>query len=159
MNEYPDLDDDEDVVAREKFALAEREKLKKEEANKFKQSLKLTEEQEKEVQELCKASVTVDGTPELNGLLAFEEYIKLFSLIVTLQIRFTIQISEENKEARREALANDDKAAFAETTSKQLDLTNKTKSGVVVSVLDYFNIESELYERSGRHSHDTPEMA
>ena len=90
MNEYPDLDDDEDVVAREKFALAEREKLKKEEATKFKQSLKLTEEQEKEVQELCKASVTVDGTPELNGLLAFEEYIKLFSLIVTLQIRFTI---------------------------------------------------------------------
>ena len=108
---------------------------------------------------MCKASVMVDGTPELNGLLAFEEYMKLFTIIVTLQVRFSVKFSEDNKVARREALANDDKARFAEVTSKQLDLINKTRSGVVVTVLDFFNIESELYERSGRHSHDTEETA
>jgi len=98
---------------------------------------------------MCESSVPVDGTPELSGLLAFDEYLKLFKLICTLQIRFSLQIQEDNKVARRAALAEDDKQAFAATTSKQIDLSNKIKNGVHLCVLEYYQIEPELYDRTG----------
>ena len=159
MNEYTDLEDDEDVKERESFALAERERLKKEDMEKQRQELQLTEEQNKQVIEACKASPNVDSTPELNGLMAFDEYMKVFSIIVALQIRFTIEINEDNRDERQDALENDDKATFASITSKQLELVNKTKGGVTMTVLDYFKIDPQLYNRSGRHSHDTEESA
>ena len=100
-----------------------------------------TEEQKKQVIEACKASPNVDSTPELNGLMAFDEYMKVFSIIVALQIRFTIEINDDNRDERQDALENDDKATFASITSKQLDLVSKTKGGVTMTVLDYFKID------------------
>ena len=87
----------------------------------------------------------------------FDEYLKVFKIIVALQVRFTIEINEDKRDERQDALENEDKAKFASLTSTQLELTNKTKGGVVMKVLDFFKIDPNLYNRTGRHSHDTEE--
>ena len=67
---------------------------------------------------MCEAAVAVNGEPGINGLMAFEEYLKIFKLIVTLQCRYTIQNSEANKDARRAAMAQSDNNAFIQVTKK-----------------------------------------
>ena len=129
--------------------MANREQHKKDKENEYKQQMQLTPEQNKELREMCEAAVTVNGEPEINGLLAFEEYLKLFKIIVTLQCRYTIQNSEASKAARRAAMANSDKNGFIQVTKKQLDQTNKTKNGVHLGVLEFFKIEPHLYDRTG----------
>lgn len=105
---------------------------------------------------MCEAAGTINGTPGLNGLIDFEEYLKLFKIIVALQLRFSLKISEDNKVLRRAAVKKDDKPGFAVTTNAQLELTNKTKNGVHMSVCEFFEIEPELYDRCGRHAHEDP---
>ena len=154
---YDDFEEDDDVKAVEGLIMANREQLKKDQHEEFKKSMQLSEEQNKQLREMCEAASVVNGSPGLNGLLAFEEYLKLFKLIVTLQCRFTIQIGEANKAARRAALVNDDKASFATITSQQLDLINKTKNGVHMGVLEFFKIEPDLYDKTGDQAQDNEE--
>ena len=129
--------------------MVNREQMKKNQENEYKQQMQLTPEQNKELKEMCEAAVAVNGEPEINGLMAFEEYLKLFKIIVTLQCRYTIQNSEANKAARRAAMAQSDNNAFIQVTKKQLDQTNKTKNGVHLGVLEFFKIEPHLYDRTG----------
>lgn len=109
---------DEEVKAVESMIHQERKNYDEMKRDEYKASIRLPRQYQKQLREMCEASVPVVGTPDINGLLAFEEYLKLFKLIVTLQIRFGLQIQEENKNVRRQALKNDDKVTFATTTSK-----------------------------------------
>ena len=98
--------------------MANREQHKKNQESDYKQQMQLTPEQNKELREMCEAAVAVNGEPGINGLMAFEEYLKIFKLIVTLQCRYTIQNSEANKDARRAAMAQSDNNAFIQVTKK-----------------------------------------
>ena len=84
------------------------------------EELKVKPEEEEEVKEVCAEVGSIDSTPDIAGLLNFDEYLKIFKVIVTLQVRFLKRIDDEHKLQRRAALEANDQKTFAETTSKML---------------------------------------
>ena len=51
-------------------------------------------------------------------MLKFEEYLKIFSIIVLCQIRFAKRIEDENKDNRRALLQTGNRQQFAMVTTK-----------------------------------------
>ena len=48
------------------------------------EELKVKPEEEEEVKEVCAEVGSIDSTPDITGLLKFDEYLKIFKVIVTL---------------------------------------------------------------------------
>lgn len=86
------------------------------------EEIKVNPEQTEEVKEVCKEAGEIDSTPDLEGLLAFDEYLKIFRIVVILQVRFLKRIDDEHKLERRAALEVGDQKKFAETASKMLGI-------------------------------------
>jgi len=83
---------------------------------KMMEEIKLSPEQRVEVDEVCDSVGDIDVTPDLQGNLAFDEYLKVFRIVVVLQVRFLKRIDDEHKLTRRAALQSGDQKTFAETT-------------------------------------------
>ena len=64
--------------------LAAREQMVKAKQEEMKASLKVSDEEEKEVKQVCKDIGDIDITPGMDGCLNFDEYLKIFSVVVTL---------------------------------------------------------------------------
>lgn len=71
-----------------------------------------------EVKKVCEEKGPVDITPDADGMLKFEEYLKIFSIIVLCQIRFAKRIEDENKDNRRALLQTGNRQQFAMVTTK-----------------------------------------
>ena len=58
----------------------------------------------------------------MSGNLPFDQYLKIFKIVVILQVRFLKRIDDEYKLERRAALEAQDQKKFAETASKMLGI-------------------------------------
>ena len=76
--------------------------------NQAKLSESLTDQQRLEVDQLCDAAGQIDTTPDLEGNLAFDAYLKVFRIIVALQVRCNKRIDDQHKLTRRAALGDND---------------------------------------------------
>ena len=75
-----------------------------------------------ELKQVCSEVGSINSTPEMSGNLAFDEYLKIFRIVVILQVRFLKRIDDEYKLERRAALEESNQKKFAETTSKMLGI-------------------------------------
>ena len=71
-------------------------------------SLKVSDEEEVEVKQVCKEAGDIDITPSMDECLNFDEYLKIFSIIVALQIRFCSRLDKASRDERRAILAAGD---------------------------------------------------
>ena len=152
-----DLENDEKVKYAKSVNLASREQLVKIKTEKMMEEIKVNPEQTEEVKEVCKEAGEIDSTPDLEGLLAFDEYLKIFRIVVILQVRFLKRIDDEHKLERRAALEVGDQKKFAETASKMLGIQQKAKQGVTLCVLQQLDIPAEIYDKTGRSVKESPE--
>lgn len=68
--------------------------------------LKINEEEKKEVQKACEEAESIDLTPDAkSGHLVFSEYLKVFSIVLTLQVRLSLRVDEAHRQKRRALLA------------------------------------------------------
>lgn len=96
--------------------MASREQMVKEKQEKMMEEIKVNPEQKEEVDEVCDEAGEIDVTPDISGNLAFDEYLKIFRIVVILQVRFLKRIDDEYKLTRRAALESGDQKTFAENT-------------------------------------------
>lgn len=61
------------------------------------EELKLKPEEIEELKEVSTEVGSVDGTPNMDGNLKFDEYLKIFRIVVILQVRFLKRIDDEHK--------------------------------------------------------------
>ena len=118
------------------------------------QELELKAEDMEELKQVCSEVGSIDVTPDISGDLLFEQYLKIFRIVVILQVRFLKRIDDEYKLERRAALEEGNQKKFAETTSKMLGMQQKAKQGVTLAVLKHLSIEAELYDKTGRSVKD-----
>ena len=87
-----DLDNDPDVLAAKNANQAKKQdfkqKAKSEAIDKMRGALKVTPEQQAEIDELIAAQGPVNVAPNSEGTLDKTEFMKLFQLICTLQVRY-----------------------------------------------------------------------
>lgn len=110
-----------------------------------------------EIKALIAEAGAIDLAPDMYGMLPFEEYLKLFSIIVTMQVRMVSRIENANKEERRQLLDAGEQQKFAVSVTKSIQEQGKAKQQVMISVLDEVGCEEELYMRCGKALKDNPE--
>lgn len=103
-----DLENDDEVKQCKNLNLASREAMVKEKQEKMMEELKLEPDQQEELKEVCAEVGDVDATPDDSGDLKFDQYLKIFKIVVILQIRFLKKIDDESKLERRAALEASD---------------------------------------------------
>ena len=82
----------------------------KENEEKQKEFLKVDPEQMKKIEDLvAELGETIDPKVDDFGLLAWAEYLKVFKIIITMQLRRSLEIQSEMKEARRVHVESGDK--------------------------------------------------
>lgn len=123
----------------------------------MKESLKLQGEELDEVKALITAAGPIDVTPDMYGVIPFEQYLKIFSVVVTMQVRKVARHENENKEERRALLESGDQQKFAVSVTKGIQEQAKAKQQVLVTVLSELAIEEESYMRCGKALKDNPE--
>jgi len=94
--------------------------MEEEKEDKIKQSMKLNSGMQKELKEFCD-TVTVDASVGIDGFLGFEDFLKLWKIVVALQVRFSLKHDDGVKILRRAALAKKDTQSFAEIVFENLD--------------------------------------
>lgn len=99
-----DLKNDEDFKAAEKAGEDAREELKKAKIAEMKNELKLGTEEQEEVKELVKEAGEIDTSIGENGMISYEDYLKIFGAIISLHLRQTERIDAANRNDRRAAL-------------------------------------------------------
>ena len=151
INKY-DLENDEECKTVKMANLAAREQMVKAKQEEMKASLKVSDEEEVEVKQVCNDVGDIDITPGMDGLLDFDEYLKVFTALVTLQIRFCTRLDEAHRGERRAALAAGNQQGFAQSGTKVLGLQAKAKQAVTLAALAELKIEPELYAKSGNQA-------
>lgn len=107
------LDKDPEIMAQANAIKASRIEAGKKKEEDLKKQLKVSDEDQKNIDALIASSDKIDVTVGQDGMLAWAEYVKLFKLIVTLQVRYTIQTKAEMATPRRAFLEKGDKNAYA----------------------------------------------
>ncbi len=107
------LDKDPEILAQSNAIKASRIEEGKKKEEDLKKQLKVSDEDQKSIDDLIASSDTIDVTVGQDGMLDWAEYLKLFKLIVTLQVRYTIQTKAKMAEVRRAHLEKGDKNAYA----------------------------------------------
>ncbi len=101
---------DPDVLAHQEDVKVYHMAYMKENETKQKEMLKVDPEQMKQIEEeIAKSGETID--PKVNdfGLLAWAEYLKVFRIVITMQLRRQLEIQTEMKDARRVHVESGDK--------------------------------------------------
>lgn len=96
---------------------------------------------------------------EQNGVIDFEDYLKLFYLVVMCQIRYCHKIDMANKEARLAALEANDTVRFNQITSQMVRIQDSAKNAVCLNILDYYNVTHELYYNSAAAADQRRDLA
>ena len=81
MVEY-DLENDEDFKAVKNSHLAERQQIMEQK----KEEMKLPAEDLVFVKEVCDEIGTVDSSPDITGSMAYDEYVKIFTAVIKVQV-------------------------------------------------------------------------
>ena len=81
----------------------------------MKSELKVTPDEQKKIDDMLASAGTIDPTPDSEGLLGWAEYIKLFKVIVALQVRYSIETKNQMADARRAHLESGNKQEFAKS--------------------------------------------
>ena len=68
------------------------------------EALQLKPEDEEELKQVCTEVGSIEATPDMSGNLPFDQYLKIFKIVVILQVRFLKRIDDEYKLERRAAL-------------------------------------------------------
>ena len=115
MIEY-NFDTDEDVLAVKNFHLAERQVI----MDRKKEEMKLSAEELVYVKEVCDEIGAVDGSPDMTGYMAYDEYVKIFTAVIKVQVALIKKIEETAREERAVHLAGGAQQAFAQSCMKML---------------------------------------
>ena len=100
MKKY-DLGEDPEITALTNANKAARVQEMKEKEAKMKEALKVSPEQQKVIDDVISKFDKISTEPNMEGVLEWADYLKVFEIIVTLQIRFTITTGDSMKDARR----------------------------------------------------------
>lgn len=111
-----DLENDEDIKAVKFSGQQAREKIVEEE----KKKMQLQGEDAETVKKACEELGEIDLSTDLTGTISFESYLKIFELIVKLQVGILHDIEQKAKEERRPFLENGDQQKYATTCMTML---------------------------------------
>ena len=103
-----DLDNDNDVKELKNMIMGEREKITKAKEDKIKAVLKLDPADQEEVEKAFKDAGPIDVSTGFGGAIQVQEFLKIFKLLVMLQIRFNKRHEDKYKKQRKAALKSPD---------------------------------------------------
>ena len=114
------IEDDEELKTMQDANKARRQNMQKEKKQAARDALKLDPDQLAGVEEACNAAGEINTEPNMEGILNWEDFMKVFQVIVKLQIKTAVEIQNKHKDARREALGAGDKQKFAQACSEMM---------------------------------------
>ena len=153
------IDDDDEIKMLKNMIKAEREKLAGEKKEKLRQSLLLQGEQREEIKQKLEEAGPIDTTPTVSGVIETEEYMKIFKIMIGLQILFMTRVDEDNKVQRKAALGGSNQQAYAMMAQKQIQESGVIKQKLVHTLLDLLSLDNELYDKSGEAAKQIPEVS
>lgn len=112
---------------------------------------KFKREQDLAFHSVCQERGPVDLTLDEDGYLKFEEFLRIFSMVVALEIRVLRLLDNQFKPERLIALQNQDHKHFAETVATFLKLQTFIKAKIGHLVAEHLKLGHEVYERSLKH--------
>ena len=109
-----------------------------------KKEIRVDPEQIKQMEDFMKKE---NIAPKLDdtGRLAWEDYLKMFKVIITFQLRNTLAIHDEMKEERREFVKTGNKQAFSDICYHMLERIDVMKHKVAFTVRDMLDINFEAF--------------
>lgn len=117
-----DLENDEEVKAVKFAGKQQREQMMQEE----KKKLALEPADMEIVTKSCEEAGELDLTPDLTGTMKFESYLKIFEVVVRLQVSMLKKIEDEAKEERKTYLESKEQQKFATCCVKMMqEITKK----------------------------------
>ena len=141
------LEEDEDV----KTQLSSIQAMAQEMAAKKQAELGMTEEQKKVLDEVVEGSGgKIDEMPNEDGILKYETFMKIFSALMRLSIRFTKEKNPDYLKKRRELLSVGKEKEYSLCIQDYLKKTNVMKTSILKELLTKFDVNPNLFNKSQR---------
>ena len=121
------------------------------------QKIKLNTDLQNELEQECDSVGAINVNQDAAGIIAFEDYLKIFGLIISLRIRFNCKFDTISREQRLEYL--EDASREKEFAEEVMSLKTKMKStddGVSLGVMGYVKIDQKVYEKTERTYREDP---